>query len=100
MERSNRTSGRNRPGVRPTQVGVNEAFWRARVFLMGMGEASQGATRTEDMNLGPSHVVVHVVIRGFVTARNRSNRHTQCRQSISTLSKTVSVDETAQISAP
>lgn len=83
------------PAVRPTQVDVNEAFWRARVFLMGMGEASQGATRTEHLNLGPSHVVVHVVIRGVVTARNRSNRHTRCPQSISKLSKMVSVDETA-----
>jgi len=38
-----------------------------------MGESKLCFDRRMTCNLGPSHVVVHVVIRGFETARNRSN---------------------------
>jgi hypothetical protein len=46
----------------------------ARVFLYGVGEGKLGATRPDNTNLAPSHVVVHVVIGGFESARNRSSR--------------------------
>src|SRR5487761_590223 len=38
-----------------------------------MGESKLRFDQPDDVNLGPSHVVVHVVIRGLQTARNRSN---------------------------
>ena len=40
-------------------------------------------------------VVIHVVIRELVTARNRPNGHPRDLESSSKQSKTVSVDETA-----
>jgi hypothetical protein len=39
-----------------------------------MGESKLRFDEPDDVNLGPSHVVVHVVIRGLQTARNRLNR--------------------------
>jgi hypothetical protein len=41
--------------------------------LWGMGESKFRFEQPDDVNPGPSHVVVHGVIRGFEGVRNRSN---------------------------
>src|SRR6266851_5442058 len=61
-------------------------------LVTGDGGASWAATKARDVNLGRSHVVVHVVIRGFERARNRSNRHARCRESNSKPSKSAWVE--------
>ncbi len=64
------------PGPRPWAASTQDiaVVSIARISSRGMGGASWAATKARDVNLGRSHVVVHVVIRAFETARNRSNR--------------------------
>src|SRR5450756_3110637 len=54
-------------------------FPRARL-LSGGRDGEPGSHRTRRVEFRPFHVVVRVVIRALVTARNRSNWHARCRQ--------------------
>jgi hypothetical protein len=60
--------GRHQPETSPLYAGLRRAG-----LPMGMWERKLCFDQPDDVNLGLSHVVVHVVIRGFETARNRSN---------------------------
>src|SRR5580692_3496851 len=92
--------GNRRPReLDPIQLETSTLIFRSSSRASSCGGEEQ-PDQPGEMNLGPSHVVVRVVIRGFETSRNRSNGTLKVPNRSQKPSKTVSVDETAWISGP